>query len=234
MNYCRCGCGKSIGEKSKWAKGHNPNKTKDRFDWSTVVKDYKELGTLDKVAEKYNCTYQAVYYQLQKRGIEINSKKLDYDQIKKDYSETRSVCKVAKIHKASPSHIAEILRNHFGMELNHDNKDFTVRVGIGRYGEKIALSLLKGSKDMNKRTVRKPYDILWRDMRVEVKTSLPRRRINEYTFNTKGNECDLFMFICLNPDHSLNRVYLVPSEKVDKHNFRINTDKFNNNYEVGA
>src|SRR5690625_1885529 len=86
-NYCKCSCGKAINEGSTWASGHNPNKNKDRFDWSNVEDDYKRLGTLELVAKEYGCTLQSVYYQLKKRGVDTSLAITDWSNVLEDYEE---------------------------------------------------------------------------------------------------------------------------------------------------
>lgn len=216
-NYCSCGCGKEISAKSKWAKGHNPNKTKDRFDWSNVEKDYKELGTLKAVAEKYGCTLQAVYLQLNKRGIDTSNEIVDWSNVLKDYEELRSVTKVAKKYGCSYRTVIDQLSKIKGFHFTHDNKSLDVEVGIGRYGERIALNLLKGSKDMNEITNHYPYDIEWNGMKIDVKTSNKRFRPNgkiQYSFTARNKDCTHFLLIALDDNNYPIKILLIPREVV--------------------
>jgi hypothetical protein len=217
-NYCRCGCGKSIGDKSMWAKGHNPNKTKDRFDWGNVVGDYERLGTLEKVAYLYSCSQQAVYYQLKKRGVDTSLSVTDWaENIESDYKELKSVNKIAKKYNCSIRTVTDKLKTIEGFKVNHDNKGMDVEVGIGRYGERIALCLLNGSEDMNKITIQYPYDLIWKSMKIDVKTSNKRKRKNgkiQYSFSTKNNECDKYLLIALDDENIPIKLLLVPREEV--------------------
>lgn len=216
-NYCSCGCGKEIGAKSTWAKGHNPNKTKDRFDWSNVENDYKELGTLELVADKYGCTLQAVYHQLKKRGVDTSLAITDWSNVLKDYKELKSVNKIAKKYKCSPRTVIDKLSAIKGFKFSHDNKSLNVDVGVGRYGERIALNLLKRSIDMNKITTHYPYDIEWQGKKIDVKTSNKRKRQNgkiQYSFTARNNDCSHFLLIALDDNNYPIKLLLVPNEEV--------------------
>ncbi len=216
-NYCSCGCGNEIGMKSKWAKGHNPNKNKDRFDWSNVINDYEQLGTLESVANKYGCTLQAVYLQLKRRGIDTSLTITDWSNVLDDYKELKSVSKIAKKYGCSYRTVIDKLSRLEGVKFSHDNKSLSVEVGIGRYGERIALYLLKGSKDMNNITTHYPYDIEWNGKKIDVKTSNRRNRPNgkiQYSFSTKNNDCDYYLLIALDDENFPIRFLLVPRNEV--------------------
>jgi hypothetical protein len=214
-NYCSCGCGKSIGIKSKWAKGHNPNKNKDRFDWSNVIDDYKQLKSLEAVANKYGCTLQAVYFQLSKRGVKTT--KIDWSNVLEDYKELKSIIKIAGKYNCSARTVNDKLNSMEGFRFSHDNKALDIEVGIGRYGENIAISLLKDSKDMNEISIQYPYDIEWEGLKIDVKTSNRRHRPNgkiQYSFSTKNKKCDHFLLIALDDNNYPIRILFVPSEDI--------------------
>lgn len=216
-NYCSCGCGKEIRPESKWARGHNPNKVKDRFDWSNVIDDYKRLGTLEAVANEYGCTLQAVHLQLKKRGINTSNEITDWSNVLKDYEELKSVTKLAKKYGCSYRTVIDHLSRIEGFKFTHDNKGLNVEVGIGRYGERIALRLLKGSKDMNQITTAYPYDIEWNGKRIDVKTSNRRKRKNgkiQYSFSTKNPDCDYYLLIALDDENYPVKILLVPRTAV--------------------
>lgn len=216
-HYCKCGCGKEINKGSTWARGHNPNKTKDRFDWSSVEKDYRELGTLELVAKKYGCTLQAVYLQLKKRGVDTSLAITDWSNVLEDYKELKSVNKIAKKYKCSTRTVVDKLSALQGFRFSHDNKSLDVEVGIGRYGEKIALNLLKGSVDMNDITIQYPYDIEWRGMKIDVKTSNKRKRPSgkiQYSFTARNNDCTHYLLFPLDDNNYPIKILLVPKEKV--------------------
>lgn len=217
-NYCSCGCGKEVGLKSTWAKGHNANKNKDRFDWSNVIDDYKQLKTLEAVANKYGCTLQAVYHQLKKRNVDTSLAVADWSNVLVDYNELKSVSKIAKKYGCSYRTVIDKLSRLEGFKFTHDNKSLSVEVGIGRYGERIALQLLKDSKDMNEITTHYPYDIDWNGKRIDVKTSNRRFRPNgkiQYSFSTKNNDCDYYLLIALDDENFPIRFLLVPREEVN-------------------
>lgn len=215
--YCLCGCGKEIRPVSTWASGHNPNKTKDRFDWSNIVSDYKELGSLKAVAEKYNCTLQAVYYQLEKRGVNTSLKKIDTSKMLEDYKELKSICKVADKYECSTTVVRDYLKSIEGFSFNHDNKSLDMEIGIGRYGEKIALGALKGSKDMNEKKINALYDIEWRGLKIDVKVSRERKRKygkGHYSFSTKNQHCDYYLIMALDENNDVLKILFVPRESV--------------------
>lgn len=214
---CACGCGKRIGANSTWAKGHNSNKNKDRFDWSNVINDYKVLGTLEAVAGKYGCTLQAVYYQLKKKGIDTSLEIVDWSNVLRDYQELKSVTQLAKKYGCSYRTVVDKLSRLEGFKFTHDNKALSTDVGIGRYGELIALQLLKGSKDMNDITLHYPYDIEWNQKKIDVKTSNRRLRANgkiQYSFSTKNNQCDYYLLIALDDENYPVKILWVPRTEV--------------------
>lgn len=216
-NCCKCGCGAKIRSESTWARGHNPNKAKDRFDWSSTEEDYKELGSLRAVAESYGCTLQAVYYQLNKMGVNTSNEITDWSNLQGDYEELKSVLKVAKKYGCSYRTVVDRLSRIKGFKVSHDNKPLNVDVGVGRYGERIALNLLKGSKDMNEITTHYPYDIKWSGKNIDVKTSNKRKRPNgviQYSFTAKNQDCTHYLLIPLDDRNNPVKIMLVPSEAV--------------------
>ncbi|GAA0415205.1 hypothetical protein GCM10008934_02660 [Virgibacillus salarius] len=217
MNYCKCGCGKEIGKKSIWAKGHNPNKAKNRFDWSSLEVDYQELGTLELVARKYGCSLQAVYHQLKKRGIDTSLSITDWSNVLKDYEELKSVNKIAKKYNCSTRTVIDKLSALKEFKFSHDNKPLDLEVGIGRYGERIALGLFEGSKDMNEITTHYPYDIDWKGLKIDVKTSNRRFRPNgkiQYSFTAKNQNCSHYLLIALDDNNFPIEFLLVPKEEI--------------------
>ena len=53
----------------------------------------------------------------------------------------------------------------------------------GRRGELIALQILKGSSDNNATSLNKPFDLLWNDKKIDVKTcNLYKRKIKRYHY----------------------------------------------------
>ena len=216
-NYCSCGCGQEIGQKSKWAKGHNKNKNKDRFDWSNVEIDYKQLGSLEKVAEKYGCTLQAVYLQLKKRDIDTSLAVTDWSKVLDDYNELKSVNKIAEKYNCSTRTVIDKLNALDDFKITHNNKALDIEVGIGRYGEKIALYLLKGSKDMNEITIQYPYDIEWKGKKIDVKTSNRRLRPKgqvQYSFTARNKDCDYYLLIALDDFNYPIKLLFVPKTEV--------------------
>ncbi len=213
-NYCACGCGDEIRKESTWAKGHNPNKAQDRFDWSEVEKDYIELGTLKAVAEKYNCSLQAVYYQLDKRGVDTRNR-INTDMAVELYKKYNRVSKVAEILGCSTTTVKERLKTE-GHNPNHDNKGKNTSHGIGRLGERVALQILDGSKDMNKEHIQHPYDIEWNGKKIDVKTSRVResRGRKTYSFNVKNKNCTYYLTVSLDDNLNVKRVMLIPTEEV--------------------
>lgn len=216
-NYCICGCGIAIGQNSKWARGHNANKNRDRHDWSSLEKDYNSLKSTIKVAKKYGVSHNAVVYQLRKQGILSLDHKVKLDNVMELYKEHKSVKKVAEIFGCSVSTVKERMAEE-GHFFSHDNKSLDLEVGFGRYGERIALNLLEGSVDMNKKSVTYPYDIGWNDMKIDVKTSRERERPNgktQYSFTARSKECSHYLFISLTKDDVPVELLLVPKEEVD-------------------
>jgi hypothetical protein len=212
-NYCACGCGKEIKPQSTWASGHNSNKTKDRFDWSNLIEDYKRLGTLEQVAKVYGCTLQAVYHQLNKRGVDTSLGVIDWSNVVQDYNKLKSTKKVAEKYNCEPSTVANKLKS-YGIRLSHDNKPLNVEVGVGRYGERIALFLLDGSKDMNDLDILSPYDIEWNGNKIDVKTSRKRSKRGQYSFSTRKKKCDYFFLIALDEMDIPNRFLFIPGEEI--------------------
>lgn len=215
-NYCTCGCGSEIRKESMWAKGHNPNKTKDRFDWSNLEQDYTELRTVDKVAEKYGCTAAAVSYQMKKKGIKAlhEKPKKEIDNIIKIYEKFGTLEKTAKYLNINKKTVRYRLEDA-GYKINHNNKKLCSEVGIGRYGERIALSVLSGSVDMSGKDLHYPYDIEWKGMEIDVKTSRPKqaKRTEKYFFNIKNSKCTHFLFILLDNESEPWKMYLIPSKR---------------------
>lgn len=215
-NYCSCGCGREIGVKSRWAKGHNPNKTKDRFDWSNLEGDYKTLGNTKKVAEKYSCSHEAVSYQMKKRNIKFNELRFEIDNIHELYERHRSIIKVAEVVGCSLATVRERLYET-GHKFTHDNKSLNVEVGLGRYGERIALSLLNNSKDMNDIKIHYPYDVEWNGQKIDVKTSKKHKRQRGkpvFSFSTKNTHCDFYLLIALNDDDFPIKFLYVPRKAI--------------------
>lgn len=221
-NYCSCGCGREIGQKSKWAKGHNKNKNKDRFDWSNLEEDYLLLGSTVAVAEKYGCSHEAVSYQMNKKGIVVKlgkfspGNKFEIKNVERLYAEQKSITIVAEMVGCSSTTVRERLKE-LGHKFTHDNKSFETEVGLGRYGERLALSLLKDSKDMNAIFINHPFDIEWEGKKIDVKVSRPRKRKrgqDQYSFSTKNNDCDYFLLIALDTDDNPRRLFLIPRKDI--------------------
>lgn len=215
---CSCGCGKPIGKDSTWAKGHNPNKRRDVYDWSNVVEDYRRLGTLETVAEQYGCTLQAVHHQLKKRDIDTSNEMRDWSNLLADYERLKSVVKVAKEYGCSYRTVIDRISRIEGFRFSHDNKSLDSSSGIGRYGELIALYILKESIDMNEVTIHYPYDVEWKGLKIDVKTSKKRKRSNgkiQYTFSTKNQQCDFYLLIALDDNCFPVKFLFVPRDEVD-------------------
>lgn len=215
--HCKCGCGKVVNKGRTWISGHNTNKAKDRFDWDMVEVDYKRLGSLEAVAKEYGCTLQAVYYQLSKRGVNTSNEIADWDNLVEDYERLKSVTKIAKEYGCSYRTVIDRLSRIQGFKFTHDNKPLDVEVGIGRYGERIALNLLEGSKDMNSITTHYPYDIEWNGKKIDVKTSNKRKRPNgkiQYSFTARNQHCTHYLLIALDDENNPIKLLLVPKESV--------------------
>lgn len=213
---CACGCGKKILKTSTWAKGHNPNKAKDRHDWSNLESDYQTLRSTVKVAEKYGCTHEAVSYQMKKRGITPFEQKIEIDNVLDLYEEYKSAIKVAKLVGCSVTTVKQLMREK-GHLFNHDNKGLDREVGLERYGERIAGYLLKGSEDLNATSIHAPYDFVWSGMNIDVKTSRKRKRANgksQFTFTARNKSCTHYLLIALNENDMPIKLFLIPRDRV--------------------
>lgn len=199
---------------------------KDRFDWSKLEEDYKELRSTIKVAEKYGCSHEAVSYQLGKRNIQVIDHKIRIENIKELYETHKSVIKVAKLIGCSDTTIKERLRE-IGYQFSHDNKGLALEVGVGRYGERISLEILKDSKDMAGQKVNFPYDISWNGLKIDVKTSRLRKRKNRknhYSFSTKNQSCDYYLLIALDKSDLPIKIWLVPRNIIKTYGICIPCD----------
>lgn len=81
---------------------------------------------------------------------------------------------------------------------------------FGRQYELIALSLLEGSIDMNVLSFAGPYDIEWKDMKIEVKVKNKHRYGWNFYFRPTCKATHLLLF-CLK-DNILFKKYLIPRE----------------------
>lgn len=226
-NYCACGCGKEILLKSKWAKGHNPNKRSTKLDYEKVVREYESLKSLDKVAEIYGCSLQNIHYFLQKNGYEF--KKVNWDNLLEDYKTLKTTKAVAKKYGCSHWTVSKKLYELHGINCNHNNKLLDKEVGVGRYGELIAVHALKGSKDMNENSIRGAYDLEWNDMKIDVKTSrlLTNNGYKRYVFNTSNSQCDAYLLVFLDDNDYPIKLALVKREEVKTKNITVSENKIN-------
>lgn len=226
LDVCRCGCGKVIKNKSTWARGHNPKPGKEHFDWSNLENDYIELKSTKKIAKKYGCSHEAVSYQMDKRGILVSDKVIKIDDIEELYKQYKSVYKIAELVGCSKATVEQRL-HEIGHSFSHDNKGLDTELGLGRYGELIALHILKGSKDMNMSDIQGPYDIEWNDFKIDVKTSKIRVRENRkdsYSFSTRNGNCDFFFLISLDNESVPISFFLIPSREVKATSISFNSD----------
>lgn len=214
MRECLCGCGYEVSKGSKWRSGHNSNKRDNMYDWSNVEKDYEELGTLKAVANKYSCTLQAVHYKLQELGVDSSNEKVVINNIEEEYNKLKSVNKIAEKYNCSTTTVSKLLNEVNGFRFSHDNKMLENDVGVGRYGERIALNLLKGSVDMNEGNVHYPYDIQHKGEKIDVKTSRQRNNREKpyYTFMTNNNNCTQFFLVSLDEKDNPLRVMIIPQK----------------------
>lgn len=216
---CLCGCGRNIRPESTWAKGHNPNKTKDRFDWSKVAEDYERLGTITKVAEKYGCTSAAVSYQMKKMNIKTSlikpQPKINIDNVVQVYEQYKSVKKTAEVLGFDHKTIRKRLEDK-GYLITHDNKTLATEVGLGRFGERIALEVLEGSVDKTYSDIHYPHDIDWMDFKIDVKTSRIRKNKGKeyHSFNVKNKKCTHLFLIALNKNNFPIKMFLIPENIV--------------------
>ena len=93
----------------------------------------------------------------------------------------------------------------------------------GRKYEMLALKTLKGSVDMNRDGMNKPYDILWKGKTVDVKSSnIYRRKFKRgepvkkeqagwWRFGSGKHKADLYFCVCL-VENIPERIYLIPKE----------------------
>lgn len=85
----------------------------------------------------------------------------------------------------------------------------------GRKWEYYALAVLPGSIDKNADSWGSPYDILWRDKTVDVKSAVLSERKNFWSFSTMNKiKPDYFFFVCVKNDEPY-KVYLIPSDNID-------------------
>lgn len=227
-NYCACGCGKEILLKSKWAKGHNPNKRSTKLDYKKVVNEYETLNSLEKVAKIYGCSLQNIYYFLQKNGYEF--KKVNWDNLLDDYKDLKTTKAVAEKYGCSHWTVSKKLYELHGVKCNHNNKTLEKEVGVGRYGELIAVHALKDSKDMNENSIRGAYDLEWNDMKIDVKTSRllklnKSREYRGYVFNTSNKQCDAYLLIFLDEGDFPIKIALVKSEEVKTKYISVSENK---------
>jgi len=214
--YCSCGCGRKVNKNRKWLSGHNANKNSDRHDWSDLEKHYKELKSTVKVAEIYGCSHEAVSHQMKKKGIKVNDQRIDTSSVRKLYKNYQSVTKVAEILGCSVAVVKDFMRRE-GHNFTHDNKSLEICVGMGRYGERIALSMFEGSLDMNEWSIHSPYDIEWKGMKIDVKISRARIRPNgktQYSFNANNKKCSHYLLISVDENDEPKIFFMIPKNEV--------------------
>jgi len=101
-------------------------------------------------------------------------------------------------------------RRLFKGEISTFDKDNTC--SKGRKWELFALSLLKGSLDNNKESFSNPYDILWNNLRIDVK-SREIKQDGSWSFNRlKTCTADYFLCICL-VNNVIFKILLIPKYK---------------------
>lgn len=92
----------------------------------------------------------------------------------------------------------------------------------GRKAELLALIILEGSKDMNKKVMNQPYDIEWKGERIDVKScNLYKRKMKRgkpikncggwWTFNKNKGTADRYFCICME-NNKPKRFYLIPKK----------------------
>ncbi len=81
--------------------------------------------------------------------------------------------------------------------------------GLGRKYEKVALKLLKGSKDCNKEVFSGKWDIEWNGLRIDVKMRNKNKR-GYWGFTTKKNPiADYYLCFCVE-DGETKKIYFIP------------------------
>jgi hypothetical protein len=81
--------------------------------------------------------------------------------------------------------------------------------GVGREYEKIALSMLPDSKDMNEPIQNSPYDINWNGLKIDVKMRTADRR-DYYLFSRRlKSKIDFFLCFCVK-NGNIKHIFLIP------------------------
>jgi hypothetical protein len=109
--------------------------------------------------------------------------------------------------------------------------------GIGRIGEEFFLQTFSGSVWTGK-----PYDIDWKKLKIDIKTSLPRKLYNrerwKFCLERQKGIVDYFFLVCLNPDRTIADLYFIPETlpvknvsiltngKSKYHKYRVSIDSF--------
>lgn len=110
-------------------------------------------------------------------------------------------------------------RKHNGVTKESLSNSCTWR---GRRAEMIALQVLEGSVDMNKKAMNKPYDIEWNGLKIDVKSSnLYKRKLKRgkpvkkccgwWVFHKATTDSDKYFCMCM-IDNIPIRYYLIPKD----------------------
>lgn len=104
------------------------------------------------------------------------------------------------------------IRKYFRKYLLERNKDTSTHIlrgksGMGRRWELFALSILKDSKDCNKKSFKGKWDIEWMGKRIDVKSSHEGRK--GYTFHRGfNNDPDYFMCFCIKNSKVISTLFV--------------------------
>lgn len=212
---------------------------KPQFDWSNLERDYKDLGSIIKVADKYGCSPAAVHYRLKQNKIgRVKNKfsKVEIENVVELYEKHGSTEKVAKAVGVSRNTVIERLKEK-GVKFNHDNKSVSTSVGLGRIGEKIALKYLEKDNviDVTRNKIHHPYDLSWEGKKVDAKVSRPNRKNkNKWYFNTSApHKSDFYFCIGLDERDNIEKMFIFPREVLPKGVLGINrTKSMNDKYSL--
>lgn len=201
-----------------------------KYHFRDLANEYKEVGSTTELAKKYGCTRQTIEYNLKKMGVDTSRGFKKWDELVSDFNDGLSISRLSERYELSKNRISAKLRE-LGVEQTHDDKPLDMPIGLGRHGELLVLELLEGAVDNNLDNCNASgYDILFRGIKIDVKTSSLKvskstGKNGSWGFEMSSSGCDYYVLVGLNKKKKISSLFLIPYKDINQRTVTISAGK---------
>ncbi len=172
---------------------------------------------MSKATSKGRAEYDKKYYLTHKEQALLNARKLAINNLEKKRQSSRDYNR--RVNGSTPESLAKS------------------ETWFARKWE-IHIAKVLGAQDMNKDAMGKPYDLLWKGNRINLKVSHKFRRKTKrgrpvkfcsgwWSFRSSVGQCDFYLCIGLDDSDDIQKTLLIPACNMPKNGISVGVQKSN-------